>query len=194
MVKLRKEGLFYFPLETTIMGDIKIQRLLLEHGTEGFAVFIVLLCFIYDDKGYYTHYSEELICNTAFLFHIPEIKVNEIIQYCVKVKLLYLVEKGGSRVLTSPGIQRRFRLISKKKWDPQTMPFHLCDDRESTSSDLTTTIPTETTSFGETDLMNKKTNIRNENQHATTTKQTDDERRAELERLQQAALSSNRNG
>ena len=53
MARPLKKGLGYFPLDTDLYSDRKIQRLLRKYGCKGICIYLAILCEIYREKGYY---------------------------------------------------------------------------------------------------------------------------------------------
>lgn len=112
-----KSGLSYFPLNTDVFENRKIQRLVRMYGSEGFAVYTVVLCDIYRQEGYYMNYDAGYCVDIAFVLNMPENeagRIREIIAFCVQVNLFdrELLERHG--VLTSLGIQLRYREVRKR--------------------------------------------------------------------------------
>ena len=54
MARPRKRGLAYFPLDTDLFGDRKIQRLLKKYGNDGVMTYLAVLCETYSfyDNAY----------------------------------------------------------------------------------------------------------------------------------------------
>lgn len=111
MANKAKAGLNFFPVDIDIFSDIKIKKLIRHKKTDGFTVYLYILCLIYKN-GYYIRLdsesafliSDELKCDEEF--------VSEIIVFCSEINLfdkkLYLMEG----VLTSVGIQVRYNKIA----------------------------------------------------------------------------------
>ena len=47
MARPLKKGLGYFPLDTDLYSDRKIQRLLRKYGCKGICIYLAILCEIY---------------------------------------------------------------------------------------------------------------------------------------------------
>ena len=114
MARPLKRGLSYFPLATDLFSDRKIQRLLKKYGSDGIATYLALLCEIYSVNGYYIEYSNDLCFDIGFKLQMGEIKVKNILKYCVSIQLFdaKLLKKEG--VITSLGIQKRFVEVAKR--------------------------------------------------------------------------------
>ena len=114
MARPVKNGLRYFPLDTALFGSRKIQRLLKEHGSIGFATYMVVLCEIYGKRGYYVPYTADFCFDVGFWLEQNEKTIDGIIRFCVKIRLFDagLLHREG--ILTSAGVQRRFCEIFKR--------------------------------------------------------------------------------
>lgn len=114
MARPVKYGLRYFPLDTAVFGNRKIQRLLKEHGSLGFATYLVVLCEIYGRKGYYVSYNADFCFDVGFWLEQDEKTIERIILFCVDVRLFDegLFRRHG--ILSSSGIQKRFDEVFKR--------------------------------------------------------------------------------
>lgn len=115
MARPIKQGLDYFPLDTDLFGDFKIQKLLESFGAKGAATYLFIVCAAYRGNGYYVQCDEKFVFNVAFFLRMKETLVNEIIGYCIKVDLFDRGCFEAGRVLTSRGIQRRFLQVCKSR-------------------------------------------------------------------------------
>ncbi|MDR2968355.1 MAG: DUF4373 domain-containing protein [Tannerellaceae bacterium] len=108
-----KKGLDYFPMDTGFVRDLKIQRLLLEFGCEGLSVFMAALCEVYASQGYYVAVRSGFYTDIGFMLGMDAEKVEQIIEYCLKLGLLdhTLYEQWG--IFTSYGVQQRFSVIRR---------------------------------------------------------------------------------
>lgn len=114
MARPLKKGLGYFPLDTNMLSDRKIQRLVHRYGCKGICTYLTVLCEIYGERGYYIPYNDDFCFDIAFTLGLGEEEVKGIILYCVEVRLFDNELLEGRQVLSSAGIQRRFREISKR--------------------------------------------------------------------------------
>jgi len=114
MARPIKRGLSYFPLDTDFMRDRKVQRLILEYGAEGISVFLGVLCEIYATEGYFLPVADEIYFDIGFTLQVSEERVKEIVGYCLKIRLFDRKMFKTKRVITSRGIQQRFKLICKR--------------------------------------------------------------------------------
>ncbi len=143
MARPLKKGLAYFPMDTDLVGDRKIQRLLLQYQSEGLAVFVTVLCEIYRSHGYYQPLYDEFYFDIGFSLHIPEKRVKEIILYSVKIRLFDAKSLKNSKILTSNGIQRRYLEVCKRNKN-QIDTTYLTVNNRGVSTAKTLVSPTET--------------------------------------------------
>ncbi|GAB0156196.1 hypothetical protein CHRYSEOSP005_14600 [Chryseobacterium sp. Alg-005] len=108
MARPLKTGLDYFPLDTDIASDDKIELVEAEFGLKGFAVVIKLFCKIYADKGYYYNWTE--VEKLLFAKKMGESVglVDEIVKRSVKWGLFNEPVFNQFQILTSSAIQSRF--------------------------------------------------------------------------------------
>jgi hypothetical protein len=117
MARPVKEGLDYYPKNTDYFNDRKVRRLLKEFGCKGFVIFDYLLCVIYQDKGYYVVYDDELAFDISDALDngITDGTVNEVVNGCVRIGLFNKSLFDSSKVLTSSGIQKRYVLVKRTR-------------------------------------------------------------------------------
>lgn len=114
MARPARKGLGYFPLDTDFLRDRKIRRLSQKFRSQGVITYIAALCEIYESRGYYVPFSAELCFDLSFTLQLEQELVEQILIFCVEIRLFdrdLLIRKG---VLTSCGIQMRFREICKR--------------------------------------------------------------------------------
>lgn len=114
MARPLKKGLGYFPLDTDIMSDRKIQRLVHRYGCKGICTYLTVLCEIYGERGYYIPYNDDFCFDIAFTLGLEEEEAKEVILFCVELRLFDSELLECRQVLSSASIQRRFREISKR--------------------------------------------------------------------------------
>lgn len=113
MARPRKQGLDYFPLDVDIFEDIKIRKLIKYQGSKAFTVYALLLCIIYKD-GCCARWDKELPFVVSEKTGLDEVYIQEVIQCCMMLELFgrrMFDEKG---LLTSDGIQRRYRAVAAR--------------------------------------------------------------------------------
>jgi hypothetical protein len=115
MARPIKTGLDYFPKDTSSFSDRKIRKLLNEFGPKGYTIFDYLLCVIYSDQGYYVKYDDELAFDVADFLGcgINEELVKEVVKGCIRVGLFNQGLFDMFKILTSSGIQKRYKLAKR---------------------------------------------------------------------------------
>ena len=122
MPRPSRKGLDYFPLDTTILNDIKVRRIKRQFGADAFLLYISLLCDIYSN-GYYIEATDDYLFDQGEKLGIAENKVLEILLACVKIGLFNNELFMENRILTSKSIQERFSLATKKRADNQVVEY-----------------------------------------------------------------------
>lgn len=102
-----KTGLNYYNVDTDRYMDIRIRRLVKDHGCRGLAVYDYLLCEVYRVQGCFVVWDEVTAFNVAEYLGLKEPNVLEIVRYCGAVGLFdkELLSRG---IITSASIQRRY--------------------------------------------------------------------------------------
>lgn len=102
-----RTGLSYYSVDTDRYMDIRIRRLVKDHGCRGLAVYDYLLCEVYRVQGCFVAWDEVTAFNVAEYLGLKESNVFEIVRYCGDVGLFNkeLLSRG---VITSASIQRRY--------------------------------------------------------------------------------------
>lgn len=116
MGRPQKKGLDYFPFDTTLPEDDKLKLVRARFGLKGYAVYTLLLCRIYKDKGYYIQWGDD----EALLFAndvgdgVTHGLVNDLVQELFKRDLLNKAIFERFKILTSKGIQERYQYICRQ--------------------------------------------------------------------------------
>lgn len=116
MARPIKQGLDFFSFDTDFFSDRKVRRVMNACGPNSSSILICLLCNIYKDKGYYIVWDKELPFDIADIVGVSEGAVSEVIKKAVQIEFFNpeLFEKY--KILTSNGIQKRFKIgVSKRK-------------------------------------------------------------------------------
>ena len=113
MGRNKKTGLDYFPFDTDTFQDIKIRKLIKRQGGKAVTVYALLLCIIYKD-GYYTRWDEELPFIISEQTGFEEAYISEVITVCLSLGLFSKELFDTEGILTSRGIQERYRDICRQ--------------------------------------------------------------------------------
>lgn len=114
MARPIKEGLDYFPLDVDFHNDEKIEVIAGEFGVKGEAIAIRLLCAIYR-QGYFIQWSEALKYKLAKRTNLSSNLIEDVVTRLVKWDFFDKALFDSSQVLTSRGIQKRYKQITKKR-------------------------------------------------------------------------------
>lgn len=165
MSRPAKIGLDYFPLDTTILNDIKIRRIKRQFGADAFLLYISFLCDIYSN-GYYIEASDDYLFDLGEKMDLPENRVLEILLASVKIGLFSEKIFMDHRILTSKSIQNRFLAATKKRSVNQIIDkrLDLISDTETPVS--VTKTPTKQTLSTQSKVKESKVNNESESAQA----------------------------
>ncbi len=110
MARPNKEGLDYFPFDIDLFQDIRIRKLIKYQSGKAITVYALLLCIIYKD-GYYVRWDKELPFIISEQTGFEEAYVLEVINSCLKLGLFNEELYTSDGILTSKGIQERYKKI-----------------------------------------------------------------------------------
>ena len=113
MGRNRKTGLDYFPFDIDTFQDIKIRKLIKYQSGKAVTVYALLLCLIYKG-GYYMRWDEELPFIISEQTGFEEAYIQEVIKSCMVLGLFSKELFESEYVITSKGIQERYRDICKQ--------------------------------------------------------------------------------
>ena len=111
MGRNKKEGLNYFPFDVDFFQDIKIRKLIKYQGSNAIAIYAFILCNIYKD-GYYIRWDNDLPFIISEQTGYEESYIVEVINCCLDIGLFSKNLFDSERVITSFGIQDRYRKIN----------------------------------------------------------------------------------
>lgn len=110
MARPIKDGVDYFPKDTTFYSDDKVRLLRAEFGAKGMYLLDYILCEIYGKNGYFMQWDPcrcYLVSDGAGCGCDPQF-VGEFVAGCVRCSFFDKRVFDLFGVLTSPGIQRRY--------------------------------------------------------------------------------------
>lgn len=110
MARTIKKGLDYFPFDVDFFQDIRIRKLIKYQGGKAITVYALLLCNIYRN-GYYAEWDKELPFIISEQSGYTEAYIQEVIECCLSIGLLSRDMFESAKILTSKGIQDRYRRI-----------------------------------------------------------------------------------
>lgn len=112
MARKVKVGLEYFPIDTDCFSDLKVRKLIKYQGGQSISVYVHLLCIIYNE-GYYIKWDNELPFIISEVTGYKEAYINEVFNCCIQVGLFSKEMLETHQVVTSKGIQERYKVICK---------------------------------------------------------------------------------
>lgn len=115
MARPVKQGIDYFPFDVDFFSDIKIRKIARACGSQATSILICLLCNIYKDNGYYILWDEDLPFVIADTVGVSEGAVKEVILKALQVDFFDQNIYQKYQVLTSYGIQKRFKSAVYKR-------------------------------------------------------------------------------
>lgn len=110
MGRNKKNGLDYFPFDIDLFQDIRIRKLIKYQSGKSVTVYTLLLCIIYKD-GYYMRWDKELPFIISEQTGFEEAYILEVINSCLKLGLFHNELYVSDGILTSKGIQERYKKI-----------------------------------------------------------------------------------
>lgn len=117
MARPIKQGLSYFPFDVSFFSDRKVRKIIRGCGPVAPTILICLLCTIYEDQGYYILWDEELPFDIADTIGVSEGAVKELIKKAIDVDFFDKEMYERQHILTSRGIQSRFKESTRKRKD-----------------------------------------------------------------------------
>ena len=132
MARPGKQGVDYFPLDVHM--DDKFKFIEIKHGLEGFAIVVKLMQRIYS-LGYWCKWTEdELLLFSDEIKSNPD-KVQSVVNECLKRDVFNKDLYETYNILTSTGIQKRYKEIVKRRKNVEVYTdYLLIDDIMYTSS------------------------------------------------------------
>jgi len=115
MARPKKEGIEYFPFDVDFFTDDKIEPISGEFGIKGEIVAIRLLCTIYKENGYFARWDDRLKLSLSSRCKVTPELVNDIVTRLVKWEFLDKDLFNSDKILTSKGIQERFKEATRKR-------------------------------------------------------------------------------
>lgn len=135
MARPKKQGIDYFPFDVNFFSDVKIRKIARACGSQSTSILICLLCNIYKDNGYYILWDEDLPFVIADIVGVSEGAVKEVILKAIQVGFFDKDIYEKYKVLTSHGIQSRFKSAVYKREEIEYIVEYLVPDVRNSISD-----------------------------------------------------------
>ena len=164
MARPVKHGLDYFPLDTDAFYDIKVRKLVRGCGGGAFTVYAFVLCLIYR-SGYYMEWDEESSFVVAEATGYGENYVKKVMGRCLALGLFSEALFRQHGVLSSEGIQKRYRNVVRLCRRIGTIDeFNLLADTEEGVAPETTEVSSEESAENRAVMPQRKVKERKEKQ------------------------------
>ena len=115
MARPIKRGIDYFPWDVDSLRDMKVRKIMRANGPASVAVLICLLGNIYGDEGYYMKWDEDARFLISDDVGVKESYVDAVVQKAIKVGFFDSDMYAGRGILTSRGIQQRYKTASAQR-------------------------------------------------------------------------------
>jgi len=123
MARPAKTGIEYFPFDVDFFNDEKIEPISGEFGSKGEIITIRLLCAVYRN-GHFALWDEKLKMTLAAKCKATPELIEQVVSRLVKWGFINESLFNSAKVITSTGIQNRFKEATRKrKYDYENLPF-----------------------------------------------------------------------
>lgn len=136
MARPKKQGIDYFPLDVSFFSDVKIRKITRGCGVNSTSILICLLCNIYKDNGYYILWDEDLPFVIADTIGVSEGAVKEVMLKALQVGFFDQSLYERYKILTSKGIQSRFKAAVYKREEIEYIADYLVSDVQNSITDV----------------------------------------------------------
>lgn len=108
-----KQGIDYFPLDTTLSDDMAL--FVAEVGADGYGILITIWQMIYSGHGYFIENDEKLSAKVKMRCFSDTEKVASVVENAISSGIFSDSASKNHKILTSRGIQKRYLVASRKK-------------------------------------------------------------------------------
>ena len=129
MARPKKTGIEYFPFDVDFFEDEKVLPVSVEFGAKGEIIVIRLLCAIYRE-GYFVQWSEGLKFKLANQAKVGENLVSDVVLKLVKYHFFNKELFNLHQILSSAGIQKRWKEATRKRVNLDEKRYWLLDEIE----------------------------------------------------------------
>lgn len=117
MARPVKKGISYFPLDVDFLKDMKVRKVMRACGSSAPTILVCLLGNIYGDEGYYMLWDEDIRFLVADDVGTSEALVEEVVIKAIQVGIFNKNLFDTYKILTSHGIQERYKRAAYQKLD-----------------------------------------------------------------------------
>lgn len=115
MARPYKQGVDYYSLDVDFLKDIKYRKIRKSCGPQTCEILLCLLSYIYGDMGYFLRWDEDSAFLVADDVGAKEGLVEEVVNKAVQVGFFDHDKYQKYKILTSNGIQKRYKLMTSKR-------------------------------------------------------------------------------
>lgn len=115
MARPYKQGVDYYSLDVDFLKDIKYRKIRRSCGSQTCEILLCLLGYIYGDMGYFLRWDEDSAFLVADDVGAKEGLVEEVVSKAIQVGFFNREKYEKYQILTSNGIQKRYKLITRKR-------------------------------------------------------------------------------
>lgn len=114
MARPKKDGLSYFPKDTSFYRDRRIRALIGRFGADGAMLYDYIMCEAYREDGYYVSVDNSFVDIAAADLNMTPEKIGLILDYLLNTSMLLDSQLFKTvKVLTSHGIQAQWQEVKK---------------------------------------------------------------------------------
>lgn len=143
MARPVKMGLDYFPFDVDIFDDEKVIPISSEFGAKGECIVVRVLCAIYRN-GYFAECSDAFMFKIAKQAVLPHTLVSEVINGLVKWGFFDKSVFDSFGVITSAGIQKRWKQATRKRVPSDELDYWVLDENDKKKAGKKQFLPEET--------------------------------------------------
>lgn len=143
MARPIKMGLDYFPFDVDIFEDEKVIPISSEFGAKGECIVVRVLCAIYRE-GYFAECSPAFKFKIAKQANVPHTLVDEVVTGLVKWGFFDKSVFDSFGVLTSAGIQKRWKEATRKRVPVENLQYWVLDENNKVKDKTKEFLPEET--------------------------------------------------
>lgn len=143
MARPIKMGLDYFPFDVDIFEDEKVIPISSEFGAKGECIVVRVLCAIYRE-GYFAECSPAFKFKIAKQANVPHTLVDEVVTGLVKWGFFDKSVFDSFGVLTSAGIQKRWKEATRKRVPAKNLQYWVLDEDNKDKGKTKEFLPEET--------------------------------------------------
>ena len=115
MARPYKQGVDYYSLDVDFLKDIKYRKIRRSCGSQTCEILLCLLSYIYGDMGYFLRWDEDSAFLVADDVGAKEGLVEEVVSKAIQVGFFDREMYEKYKILTSNGIQKRYKLMTTKR-------------------------------------------------------------------------------